>query len=185
MKNKIFKTGHGFSLIELVIGLTVLSIILGFASISLLEFIAKVKLESAAKTIYSDLRFAQSQSLKTNNTVFVNFFYENEKWCYGLSEKNTCDCNQSNECKVENKTKVVSYRDFKGVELQKARFAGGKSYTAFNPHNGFAADKGVKNGTIWLKNRDMQMAVIVNRLGRVRFCSPTLTEYSQQCPKAP
>ena len=185
MNKKFLKTGNGFTIIELVITITVLSIILGFASISLLDFLAKKKLESAAQNIYSDLRLAQSESLKSNKAVFVTFQTEVEEWCYGISETNSCDCTKENECRLDGRNTVISHKDFKGVEMQKARFAGGKNFTAFNPANGFASNNGVKNGTIWLKSRDMQVAVILNRLGRVRFCSPTLTEFSKQCPKAP
>ena len=185
MNIKKRKTDNGFTLIETVIVVTITGIILGLASISLLDFIAKTKLESAAKTLYTDLRFAQSESITKNKTVFVSFAHENEEWCYGFSETKHCDCTKENECKINGKEKVIKHQDFKGVEIQKARFAGGKKYTAFNPRNGFASANGVKNGTVWLKNDDMQIAVIVNRLGRVRFCSPTLSEYSKQCPKAP
>ena len=185
MNRKKCKTANGFTLIETVIVITITSIVLGFASISLLDLIAKSKLENAARTLYSDLRFAQSESVSGNKTVYVSFAYEDEKWCYGFSESNSCDCSEGNECKLNGRTRIVSGLDFKGVEIQKARFAGGKSFTAFSPRNGFANANGVKNGTIWLKNNDMQIAVIVNRLGRVRFCSPTLSEYSNQCPKAP
>lgn len=179
------RTSEGLTYLELVIVLTVLCIFLGAASISISQLIAKTRLESAAQTIYSDLRFAQSESLNHNKTIFVSFIHENEKWCYGFSENKSCDCTKANECKIGDNEKVVTHETFKGVEIQKSRFAGNKNYTAFSPRNGFAVANGAKNGTIWLKKDDMQIAVIVNRLGRVRFCSPTLTEYSQQCPKAP
>lgn len=70
--------------------------------------------------------------------------------------------------------------------MQKARFAGGTDYTAFDPVKGFAQKNGVKNGTVWLKSsNDDQLAVVLNRVGRVRLCSPTLSKYTKQCPKAP
>ena len=176
----------GFSLLEIMLILGIVSIIAGYSFISFSEIIEKQKLKSAGEIIFSDLRLAQSEAIKRNDTVYVSFTKDENNWCYGINIGSNCDCTNLNECKIDDIRKVSSNEKFKGISLQKAKFAGDKEYTAFDPKNGFAQADGIKNGTIWLQSKNgTQLAIVVNRLGRVRFCSPTLLEYSNICPTPP
>lgn len=179
------KIPNGFTLLELIITISILMILTIAAVPSFTEIMTTISLKNAAHKIYSDLRYAQSESLKSNNTIFVSFSNSKDHWCYGFSENKHCDCNEKKSCKFNGSRKVIKDSSFNKVELQQARFAGKKNYTAFSKRNGFAVADGVKNGTIWIKKNDVQIAIIVNRLGRIRFCSPTIAEYSKRCPKAP
>ena len=176
------------SMLEILLTLSIISIIAGYGFISFSGILDKQKLKSAGEVIFADLRLAQSEAIKRNKTVYVSFAKEDnsKNWCYGINLGSKCDCTKVDECKIDDIRKVTSNEKFKGIELQKAKFAGNKEYTAFDPTNGFAQAGGIKNGSIWLKSKnDIQLAIIVNRLGRVRFCSPTLTEYSSVCPTPP
>lgn len=176
----------GLSLLELMVVLAIVSIIAGYGFISFGGILEKQKLKSAGEIIFADLRLAQSEAIKRNKAVFVSFKRQNTNWCYGISVGKECDCGDPTECMVDTVRKVTTSDKFSGINLQKAKFAGNTTYTAFDPVNGFAKASGVKNGSIWLKSKDgTQLAIIVNRLGRVRFCSPTLSEYSNICPTPP
>mgnify|MGYP000229735691 CR=1 FL=1 len=177
---------NGVSLLELLIILSVIAIIDGYSFASYANFIERQRLKSAGEVVFSHLRLAQSESIKRSKTIYVDFKTYENGWCYGISVDKNCDCRELNNCQIDNVNKVTSNKNFRGITLQKAKFAGNKEYTAFNPVKGFAQADGVKNGTIWLQSSDgSQLAVIVNRLGRIRFCSPTLSGYSRQCPATP
>lgn len=140
----------------------------------------------AAEHIANDLKLAKSEAKTRNKNIYVSFSDPGENWCYGINEDSPCDCTQADQCKLRGVNKVFNNNNFRNIQLQKARFAGGGSSTAFDPKRGFATGNGSKNGTIWLKNTiGEQIAVIINRLGRIRFCSPTLGGYSHQCPTPP
>lgn len=179
-------SNKGLTLLELLITLSILAIVSYYSSASFSTFLDKQRLKSAGETIFSDLRFAQSEAIKQNKKVFVTFKQKTNQWCYGSNVGSACDCFEDNQCKINGVTKIVNSDKFKNIQLQQAKFAGNKDYTAFDPIKGFALADGVKNGTVWLKsNQGTQLAIIVNRMGRVRFCSPTLFEYPNKCPKLP
>ncbi|HFE36945.1 MAG TPA: prepilin-type N-terminal cleavage/methylation domain-containing protein [Gammaproteobacteria bacterium] len=179
-------SNHGLTLLELIITLSILAIITSYGATSFRHILERQQLKAAGETVFADLRFAQSEAIKRNKKVYVTFKKQAENWCYGINIDSPCDCNVENQCQIDNINKIISSHQFKNIALQKARFAGNKDYTAFDPIKGFALANGVKNGTIWLQSKNStQLAIIVNRMGRVRFCSPTLIEYPHQCPALP
>lgn len=176
----------GITLIEVIIVLAIVAIVTATSAPYFGDLIDKRRLIGAGETLFSDLRLAQSESIKRNQTIFVSFKKTGDNWCYGMNEGSECDCQIPSECKIDNIRKVKTNENFKNITLQKARFAGNRTYTAFDPLKGYAQANGVKNGSIWLQSTNgTQLALIINRLGRVRFCSPTLPNYSRQCPTLP
>jgi len=177
---------RGFTLIELMVSISIFSIILGYSAISLHDLYVKKRVESAAQKIYSDLRFAQSESIKLNAPVFVSFSHSNNEWCYGINLHAPCDCNKAQACKLVDREQIVNQSMFRDVSMIKSKFAGNKNYTTFDPRKGFAIGGGVRNGTIWLaSSKNDLFAIVISRMGRVRICSPSVSGYSQQCPTAP
>ncbi len=177
---------RGFTLIELMISISIFSIILGFSAISLHDLYTKKRIENAAHKIYTDLRFAQSESIKLNASVFISFSHNKNEWCYGINLHTPCDCNKAQACKLVDREHVVNQSMFGDVSMIKSQFAGNKNYTVFDPKKGFAIGGGVRNGTIWLaSSKKILLAIVISRMGRVRLCSPSFSGYSQQCPKAP
>ncbi len=177
---------RGVTLLGVMITLLIISIIAGFSTVWFNDIIVSQRLQGAAQQVYTDLRAAQSEAIKRNNTVYVHFKKTTTDWCYGFSLNADCDCTVANSCQLDGIERTTTNDAFKGIILQQSRFAGGTEYTAFDPRNGFAQAGALKNGTVWFKSaNDDQIAVILNRLGRVRFCSPTLENYSNQCPTRP
>jgi len=176
----------GYSFIEVIIILGIIGIIASIAISSYSNSISTTHLKNTANQIYSDLKLAKSEALKQNKTIFVSFSGNNTNWCYGVNEDSPCNCNEKNSCQLYDVEKVVSSDELNNIQLQKAKFAGGGTSTAFDPNRGFAIGNGVRNGSIWLKaNNDNQVAIIINRMGRVRYCSPQLAGYSKSCPTPP
>jgi len=164
-----------------MIALSILAILSTVAVGSYKSLLDRQRLKAAGETIFADLRLAQSEAIKQNKKIFVSFKNQSSGWCYGISNTRPCDCRSADQCKINNVSSITRSNQFRGVSLQKARFAGGTDYTAFDPVKGFAVADGVKNGSIWLKSKDDSLAVIINRLGRIRFCSKTLADYPNRC----
>jgi len=176
----------GFTLLEMLLTISIVAILASAASIFMGDIIDKKRLENAAYQISTDLRLAQSEAIKQNKKIYVSFNYNSDNWCYGLNENQKCDCLTDKLCRISGLQKIKTNETFKNVTLQKAQFAGKKSYTAFDPVKGFPIADGLKNGSIWLKSEnELQMAIVINRLGRIRLCSPNLSDYSNKCPTPP
>jgi len=129
MQKISFKNNTGITLLEILVALSIISILIGVGGTSLADYVDKKRLQGAAERVFSDLRMAQSESIIRNLPVYVTFNANSANWCYGINEDKACDCTKPESCKLGNKTKVVSHDLFNGILLQKARFAGGVSHT--------------------------------------------------------
>lgn len=67
MKNK----NKGFTLIELMTSVAIISILLALASPSFSSFIKNNKITTSAKNFYSDLNYAKSEALKGSGSVVM------------------------------------------------------------------------------------------------------------------
>lgn len=65
------KNNSGFSLLELVVAMTIISILLGMAAISGRSWLNKYRVESQTKQLYTDLVNARVQAMQRNRTFFV------------------------------------------------------------------------------------------------------------------
>jgi len=65
------KNNRGFSLLELLVALLIISTLLGIAAISGSVWLNKYRVESQTKTLYTDLMNARAQAMQRNRTFFV------------------------------------------------------------------------------------------------------------------
>lgn len=74
---------HGYTLIEILVGITIIGLIFGFGFVSFREFSRRQALTGAAKGIVGDLRLAQGESvsgkkpddIKCNGANLLNGYY--------------------------------------------------------------------------------------------------------------
>jgi len=175
----------GLTLIELMVVLSILSLLAFIAIPAFNTTIEKNRLTTAAEQLYYDLQYAKTEALKTNQHVYVSFSVSPSSWCYGISTT-TCNCFAESQCKIANTDFVRTGAEYANIDLQQAKFAGGANYTAFEPTRGRPSANGMRNGSIWFRDSsNRQVAVVLNRIGRIRICSPQLANYPANCPKAP
>ena len=155
-----FRQQQGFSLIEVLVVITVIGILASLATPSFNETIARRRIQGATEKLYADLQFTRSEAIKTNTKLFLNFDVTNA--CYGRAIVNNCNCNTN----VPACDKIYNLSDFNDVSFDNASFAGGVTYTSFDPVGGTAT-----NGGVVLKNR-FATKVVLSLLGRVRKCTP-------------
>lgn len=166
----------GFTLIELMVALTVLALVMTYVIGSFGSFMQRQNFQAAAENLHDYLTIARTESINRNADLYVTI-KQGTAWCYGLST-GVCDCNVANSCQLNGVDKVISSSNYPGIEMNSATFAQGATanYIVFNSRRGMPEDNaGVsRNGAIsFLSQASDNLTVQVNVVGRLRTCSTT------------
>ena len=161
----------GFTLLEFLVTLVVISIMVTIGIPSFHSMITKHRLKGATEAIYSDLQLARLEAIKRNKNITLSFHEgDNNNWCYAIHNGDTCDCNIAANCKLDDHaSKVTSGREYKDVTLVTNLR---QNSTSFHPIRGTA-----NNGSIILSASEKSSKVIVSTRGRIRICSDDLMDY--------
>ncbi|HET8815953.1 MAG TPA: GspH/FimT family protein [Pseudidiomarina sp.] len=162
--------GRGFTLLELLVTLVILSIVLGAGVPAMLDIARTTRLQGAAQESYALLQYARSDALRSGQERFVVWTQDAGNWCAVVSSTNDCNC-LTTDCSIDGILRQQSSADFTGVTLASAAFTGG-SYTRFDAMRGLAEGNA---GTVTYQLLDdgvvdAEVRVIVSVLGRLRFC---------------
>lgn len=170
MRSRIF----GFTLIELIITILVMTILLGIGVPSYIQFKENNTLQGAAQALYSDIQFARSEAIKRNtNNIAVRFFSLDGAWCYRVSDNALCNSCSSTSCDIHNDgiMRGVSQSDYTNVNISVSTMSGTSAAipiqarrTTFN-----ATDVVFTYGS----NTSQQVQISTTLLGRVLMCTPT------------
>ena len=154
---------RGFTLLELLVVVSVLTVLMLIAVPSMQSMLTRNHLKAAAQSIAEDLQWTRSEAIKRNRILRVAF--DVEHWCYGVGDAGAANCNcrlapeDAGACSLKRRSGV----DFPGIGLS-ATFAG----TRFDPLRATS-----NNGTLTLTaTNGTSLKVVLSRLGRVRICSP-------------
>ena len=91
----------GFTLMELIITILVMTILLGIGVPSYMQFKEDNTLQGAAQALYSDIQFARSEAIKRNtDDVVVHLFQTGNNWCYQVSDNPDCDDCGDSDCDI-------------------------------------------------------------------------------------
>lgn len=171
MQSKI--TLGGFTLIELMVALAIATILMTVGIPSFIDQMDTNRLTAATERIYSDLKMARSESLRSNKNVWVNV-QKGDNWCYGLTEgAAACDCQvtnseASNYCHLSRKTAS----NFPQITIPDQGVTFVNNITGFDPVRGIPFN----SGSITLRSqRGKSSKIILAALGKVSFCSPSGT----------
>ena len=156
--------GGGFTLLELLIVVSVLTILLAIAIPSMQALLTRNHLKAAAQALAEDLQWTRSESIARNQMLRVVF--DMNHWCYGIDEDASatahCDCRLSPGETGACSLKQVSGAAFPGIDLTGTFIA-----TRFEPRRATAI-----NGSLTLTAATgPALRVVLSRLGRVRICS--------------
>lgn len=158
----------GFTLVELMVTISIAGILLAIAAPSFNHFFDKYRVKRAADTFSSFLINAKSEAIKRNKSVSTVITGSGGTWCAGMTENATCDCSPSSSsaCQIDGVDRVISSTSFKGVKLN------GPS----SPHEfEFKTQRGTVTGnnSVQLESADgLKLNVVVSLVGRIRLCSP-------------
>ena len=150
----------GITLIEVLVGLTLL-VVLGLMAVpSWTEFQERQRLKAAAETLASSLNLARSEALAQQQFAYVQLSGQgSERWCYAVSTTQNCDCQAV--CPTLQK---VAGQQWPGVSLRSSS----RTSFRFNWKNGSATGA---NGTAMFvgAQSSQRLCVVLSNLGRVRI----------------
>ncbi|MDN2663836.1 GspH/FimT family pseudopilin [Psychromonas sp. 14N.309.X.WAT.B.A12] len=163
----IILKGKGFTLVELVVTLALLSIVIAISASSYQMLLANQALSSAASKLYYTLQLAKTEAIKRNVKVYVQFCQQGEQWSVGMSEASGCDCFTANSCQLDDVDNVQPLVDGEEVMLSQANMK----------FNGDQASYGalrftVKTGSVTLTNQYQGALSVIQSAMRLRVCSP-------------
>lgn len=175
---------NGFTLIELIITVTVLGILLAIAAPNMFSVVESRKLKGAGENVMADLQFAKAETIKRNTPVIISFVNGTD-WCYGMAVNASCTCSNPSptDCTIDGVQKVVRASDFDGPTLTAAFFGGTATQTGFEPVRGFAENLvgSTSNGTVTVQADGKDVQVKLSKFGRIRICTSTGTGGYDSC----
>lgn len=79
----------GFSLIEFMVALIILSILVGIAVPGFLDFLRRQKMSSSANSALAMLQYARSEAIKRQTDIEVNFVADSSGWTIEVRRDDT------------------------------------------------------------------------------------------------
>lgn len=169
MMKKTVRRQQGLTLIDVLIVLTVLSIVCGFSAPSMKTMLDKRRLEGIANEVQADLQYARSEAVSRNRTLRIDFSRDEHGSCYVVHSGGcTCHGDGAVSCEMpEAALKTLSIPASSGIALDS-----NVSSITLDPVHGTVTP------TVTLRmatSAGLEVRHIVNFLGRVRSCSPNRT----------
>jgi type IV fimbrial biogenesis protein FimT len=188
------KKHTGFTLVEVVVTLSIIGIIATMAVPSMSSYFDKRRVIEAAEDLYSNLQLARSEAIARSSTIHARFNTTGADWQYGISQNDLCDLTKTdptvanaNACVlvVDNgdgnidtgdattdSADLILHRyedeDYTDISMTLNSIPANNQID-FDPVRGTAA-----NATITLQSSGgYQMRLIVGVLGQIRVCSPS------------
>lgn len=99
------RTAKGFTLLELMVVVVLLSIIASIAFPSFTDLRDRNRIRTATESVLFHLQFARSESVKENRDLYLRVQEANggSGWCIGIGNappaSPACDCNVANACR--------------------------------------------------------------------------------------
>lgn len=164
----------GFTLVELIVTILVMTILLGIGVPSYMQFKKQNVLLGAAQGLYSDLQFASSEAVKRNtDNIAVSFFSTTGAWCYRVSDNASCNSCTSAACDIHGDGIIRggSQTDYPNVTIN---IAGASGAITTIPVQARRATMVTSTVTFtYGTDTTMQAQVATSLLGRVSICTPS------------
>ncbi len=167
----------GFTIIELMVTLTLFAITMALALPSYQVSLEKRRLTSAAEQLEAFVNFGQLEATRRNEPVTLSYNrVSHYDWCVGVVVgEDACDCeetvtSESDFCDVDNVPRILANTDFHDADLVH-KIEGNNSLT-FDPIRGILNDAGdVMTIELHTDSRDYKINLMVNTTGDVTLCS--------------
>lgn len=169
----------GFTMIELMVTLTVMAILLAVATPSFVNFFDRYRLRGAADAVVSAISDARTEAVKTDRDVRITFKGSGSSWCMGASAAVEptggnpaqapvpCDCTVSTACMVSGKRLAVETGAVRDVAIGTL-----PSDITFDSKLGTVIPLGASAVTLTSPRGKYDLQVQVNSLGQARYCRP-------------
>ena len=152
----------GFTLVELIVAMAVVSTTLGIAVPSFQSMTDRYRIKGAAEALFYSFHTARTQAIKSNTAVTVAF-QTGSNWSANLSDSATCAIDSAT-CVGGDWTSNTLNDEYRGTEISATTFAANN--TNFDPKRGTAT-----NGAVTLTLNDYAIQVQLNVLGNPKYCA--------------
>jgi prepilin-type N-terminal cleavage/methylation domain-containing protein len=173
------KPDYGFTLIELMVTLTVLAIVMVAAVPSFVDFFDKYRLRGAVDDVVSVISNARAASVKADRDVNIAFGGTTTAWCVGANAAveptsgnpaagaTACDCTDTSKCLVDGQRFAVDVGRHVGIAVNSVAttFDYSSKLGLINPLGNAAA-------TFTSPRGKYDMQVNINALGQANVCTP-------------
>ncbi|RUO74418.1 prepilin-type cleavage/methylation domain-containing protein [Pseudidiomarina sediminum] len=161
---------RGFTLLELLVTLVILSIVLGAGVPMMLNLAKSMRLQGAAQDTYALLQYARTDALRTGENRFVVWDSKDGSWCAAVTNDQNCDC-MEDDCSINGVLRQIHSDDYNDIAVAPS-FASDSDSTRFDGMRGLAMGN---NGHVALKMMDddttlAEVRLVVSTLGRIRYC---------------
>ncbi len=172
---------RGFTLLELMVTITVLGILVALAVPSYSSLINRNRVRNAAEQMRSDFSLARSEALKRSSNVTISFARsaDGATWCYGLNSGGSCDCTATagaDVCALDVESgvrirRVVDNAAYRGVSMTNISHSGCSTSCNLTMN---AVRPTMAAGTVeFTSMADQVVRVVTTSMGRIRMCSPS------------
>jgi len=172
---------RGFTLVELLITLTVIALLTGVAAPAMARFMENARLYAATDQLSSELEQARNHAITYQQASYFSLQNTAGRWCFGWGTNRDCDCNApatASGCTTgtgdSTHTHLFRSEDYPGIRLGLRGIDDTHRMLRFSPVRGTATA-----GTITLSGTHGEQRVIVSPLGRVRRCSVATGRYTR------
>ncbi len=162
-------------MVDVVVTLAVLAFVVAISVPVIGEMHQKRKLIGAAEEVSAQLKYAQSEAFKRQETIYVGFHANGSSaWQFGIGETTSCSSSgvDRTNCTLSGIPRVFKSTDFSGIVMKgkngTAPAFGSVTFTSFDPVRGTALA-----GTVVLQSAKRELRVVLSSLGRVTICSPS------------
>jgi len=162
-------SARGFSLLELLVVLTVGAILLAVTIPAFQNQRAKSEVREGAEALLTLLQQAAAEAPVRSQPMTVSFQATATPWCVGVAVNSVCDCTDPNACTVPVAGDAVTKRHTGSVHpnvTMTHTFTGNS--TSFEPIRGRASVP----GALTLSSRGWSLELRVSAEGRIRTCNP-------------
>jgi len=177
------KNASGFTLLELMVVITILGISITLAIPSWDRVSQKRLLTGAVEQVTATLAIAQTEAQKRSQAVSLAFNRtDDQNWCVGASVgPNGCDCTETDSgsgqyCTIDGTPASIGNAAFKAVNLIEAtdsQPSGGNSFITFDPVRGILQPNGDRlQLTFESSGGKFQLRVLVSPTGLLKICNP-------------
>ncbi|MGB5445638.1 MAG: GspH/FimT family pseudopilin [Psychromonas sp.] len=160
---------RAFTLIELVVAITVLLILVSISVSNYSALLAERALKDKTEYLYHFLRLAKTQAIQDNQKIYVHFCQDGDTqiWKMAMADTAACDCFSANACLVNGLNKVAQLTDGKMLFAAKADITFSGKKVSYNPMR-----FGVNAGSVTLHDVNGHKLKVIQGVMRLRICSP-------------
>lgn len=156
---------YGFSLLELLIVVSIVALVVMIGAPSVVETQKRYKLKGAVESSYFSMQYARSAAVSSSTDITMQF-KDGAQWCIASSDAGVCDCNVVNSCTVNGVEQVVKAADFSQITMDDLSF-GANDAAVFDGVRGLAVGNA---GSVVLSDGINEARLVLSNLGRVRIC---------------